>query len=121
MKKVNFGAMLNATVKTQDKAIADKFENADKEFARIAANPGQLPVPDRTPQTKNLAVRHSFSMPASDYTLLESIRKKANSEDRITSISEVIRAGVHALSAYGGPELIVAIDNLEHLRPGRKS
>lgn len=117
MKGKNFGQMLDATVKAHDKVIADKFENADKELARH-----QPLVSSKTPSAKILVVRHSFSMPASDYVLIEALRKKAVLENRITtSISEIIRAGVHAISRYEGLDLIVAIERLEHLRPGRKS
>lgn len=115
MTRKNFGARLNASVKAQDEAVLDRFEKADSVLSR-------LPPPGaKATQPKSTVVKHSFSMPDSDYKLIEALRKAAAMEGTITTASEVIRAAIHAVGGYSGIEIIAAIGKLEHLRPGPKT
>lgn len=120
MSKKMFAARLDATVKAQDDAVLAKFEQADSVMSMLQKN-GHPPLDTNASPSKTLVVRHSCSMAESDYRLIESLRKAAAIEGTITTVSEVIRAAIHAVGGYDGAEIIAAIGKLERLRPGPKT
>lgn len=69
---------------------------------------------------KSQAIRDTFSMPASDHQLIEQLRITAAREGRITNKSEVIRAGLQSLAGLNPGQLVVMLNGLEKIRPGRK-
>ena len=66
-------------------------------------------------------VRDTFSMPTSDYGVIEVIRIRLAKEGVICSKSEVIRAGLLALNSMHGGELIERMSVVEKIKMGRKS
>lgn len=119
MTSKNFKARLDASVKEQDEAVLDRFERADSVLSKLPKN-DHPQTQAHASHSKTLVVRGSFSMPESDFALIEALRKSAAMEGTITTISEVIRAGIHAVGGYGGIEIIAAIGKLERLKPGPK-
>lgn len=116
-KKLFDNNRLRSTVAHQDQALEDRFAKADSILFKTSA-PAPEPVP--APQ-KSLVVRDTFSLPPSDYALINALRRTAAKEGRIsTSKSEVIRAGLQALHLLEGQDLILALDRLEKILPGRK-
>jgi hypothetical protein len=116
-KKMFDNNRLRSTVVNQDQALEERFAKADSILLKTSA-PAPEPVP--APQ-KSLVVRDTFSLPPSDYALIDALRRTAAKEGRIsTSKSEVIRAGLQALHLLEGQDLIQALDRLEKILPGRK-
>lgn len=117
MNKKDFQAMLGATVKTQDAAVIERFEDADSLLS-------QLPKPSCSTRrvnplkSKAHVVRASFSMAETDYEVIDSLRKAAATEGVISTASEVARAALHAIADYDGPAIVEAIRKLQRLRPG---
>ena len=66
-------------------------------------------------------VRDTFSMPAAHYQLIEQLRSSAAREGHIHTKSEVIRAGLRALSSMPAKDLVEVLGQLERVKPGRKA
>lgn len=116
-KKMFDSNTLRSTVAHQDQALEDRFAKADSILLKTStAAPEPVPAPQ-----KSLVVRDTFSLPPSDYALIDAVRRTAAKEGRIsTSKSEVIRAGLQVLHLLEGQALILALDRLEKILPGRK-
>ena len=64
-------------------------------------------------------VRDSFTMPASEFALLGAMKAQMVAMQRPTKKSELLRAGVKALSMLSGAELQGLLDALPVLKTGR--
>lgn len=117
-KKMFDKAKLRSTVAQQDVALVDRFDKADSILLKATE-----PTTELRPTTqKSSVVRDTFSMPPDDYSRIEELRITAAREGRVsTSKSEVVRAGLQALGALNGQQLVEALSRLEKLVPGRKS
>jgi hypothetical protein len=116
-KKMFDNNTLRSTVAHQDHALEDRFAKADSILLKTP-----VPAPELVPAPqKSLVVRDTFSLPPSDYALIDALRRTAAKEGRIsTTKSEVIRAGLQVLHLLEGQGLIEALDRLEKILPGRK-
>jgi vancomycin resistance protein YoaR len=93
-----------------------------------AAPPTTKPTGPKKPSAASLAarqptkaklVRDSFTMPQSDFALIAGMKERALSFKRPAKKSELLRAGLHALSALNDAALRAALDALAPLKPGR--
>lgn len=117
-KKMFDTAKVRSTVSQQDVALEDRFNKAD---SVLLQSPNPTPTTPPTLQ-KTSVIRDTFSMPSDDYDRIEALRIAANKQGRSsTSKSEVVRAGLLALSSLNGPQLVEVLDRLEKLVPGRKA
>ena len=116
-KKMFDEVKLRSTVAQQDVVLVDRFDKADSILLKAPEPTTELrPAPQ-----KSSVVRDTFSMPLDDYVRIEELRIIANKEGRSsTSKSEVVRAGLQALGALSGQQLVQALGRLEKLAPGRK-
>lgn len=64
-------------------------------------------------------IKENYTMPESDYQLLETLRKRFATRGNILSKSETIRAGLQALAVLSDEELSSIATNLVKLKPGR--
>lgn len=64
-------------------------------------------------------IKENYTMPESDYQLLETLRKRFAARGNILSKSETIRAGLQALVILSDEELFSIATNLIKLKPGR--
>jgi Arc/MetJ-type ribon-helix-helix transcriptional regulator len=78
------------------------------------------PVPSAIRLVAQHVTRDTFSMPSSDYRLIEQMRVRAALEGRNTNKSEVIRAGLRGLLALEPADLVAILNRLEKVKPGRK-
>jgi hypothetical protein len=129
MTKKDFGASLRKTASTQEQVIADRFAIAD---STLLSGKATVPVNKPTEKAKpvmlpaeptkdtTLVTRDTFSMPASDYALIEQLRVRAAREGRNTTKSEVVRAGLQGLMALSSAQLLAILNGLEKVKPGRK-
>lgn len=98
---------------------------AVKAPAKKAAKPKSLiPVapPIAVPEpakTKHKLVRDSFTMPGADFDLIHALKDRALNFKRPAKKSELLRAGLHALSALTDAKLRAALDGLAPLKAGR--
>ena len=64
-------------------------------------------------------VRDSFTMPADDFALVAVLKQRALQAQRPAKKSELLRAGLHALSGLSPPALVQALDALTPVKAGR--
>ncbi|NKI96556.1 hypothetical protein [Rhizobacter sp. SG703] len=98
------------------KAAPDKA-GATKALARKPATPAApTPAPEKP---KHKLVRDSFTIPKSEYQLLDALKLRAAALKRPTKKSELLRAGIAALNAMADKPLLDALAKVPSLKTGR--
>lgn len=64
-------------------------------------------------------VRDSFTMPPADFALIDALKARALEGQRPAKKSELLRAGLHALSAMTQAQLVAALNGLAPIKTGR--
>ncbi|RZI86658.1 MAG: hypothetical protein EOP38_00855 [Rubrivivax sp.] len=64
-------------------------------------------------------MRDSFTMPQADFDLVQALKDRALNFKRPAKKSELLRAGLQALSALSDAKLKTALDALAPLKAGR--
>jgi len=108
-KKVLATAPTKAT-----KAVAKKTVTPPR--PEVAAGKATKTTPEKA---RHKLIRDSFTIPKSEYTLLESLKLRAANLARPTKKSEVLRAGVAALALMTDKAFITALDRVPSLKTGR--
>ncbi|MDB5823909.1 MAG: hypothetical protein JWR21_2613 [Herminiimonas sp.] len=86
---------------------------------RVAAPEPIVEVTER----KSEVVRIGASMPSSDRAVLKALEARVRPlklSAKTTTVSDLIRAGIYALSGLPDKDLVSIISRLEHIKPGRK-
>ena len=134
MSKIKTNAIKTATAKT----VASKMRTAKAAPAATvekpragrmaapapakAAEPILTPRPSKAPKVPKLRqkpVRDSFTMPASDFALIATLKARLLAVKRETKKSELLRAGLHVLAALNPRALVAALGQLEAIKVGR--
>jgi hypothetical protein len=84
-----------------------------------AADAAKPPVKVAPPKARQKLIRDSFTIPKSEYVLLEALKLRAANLARPTKKSEVLRAGIAALYLMTDKAFIVALDRVPSLKTGR--
>ena len=93
---------------------------ATKPVAKKAvAKPAPVPAPPV--KVKHKLVRDSFTIPKSEYAVLEALKHRAANLKRPVKKSELLRAGISALNAMSDKAFLAAIGNVPSLKTGRPS
>ncbi|MBY0469466.1 MAG: hypothetical protein K2Q07_10870 [Burkholderiaceae bacterium] len=82
--------------------------------APAAAGPAAKP-----PKTKHKLVRDSFTMPHSDFELIDVLKQRAMSFHHAVKKSELLRAGLQVLAALPDVQLEKALARITPLKTGR--
>jgi hypothetical protein len=105
-----------------------------KEQAKLAksgksAVPAAVSKPERTAKTpaagvaqgkgRQKMVRDSFTMPRGDHELIAELKQRSLARQRVVKKSELLRAGLHALSALSDAQLLGRLDALAPVKTGR--
>lgn len=99
-----------------------------KAAPKPAAKPAPTPVaPEPAPKAaaaesgkaREKLVRDSFTMPRSDFELIDALKDRALGFRRPTKKSELLRAGLQALAALADAELQQRLEALVPLKTGR--
>ncbi|CAN5348024.1 hypothetical protein BH11PSE9_BH11PSE9_35460 [soil metagenome] len=98
-------------------------KNASKSKAAL---PAPKPVAGSTPtptpvvaKPKHKLVRDSFTIPKSEYAVLDALKLRAANLKRPTKKSEVLRAGIGALAAMSDKAFLAALESVPVLKTGR--
>jgi hypothetical protein len=75
--------------------------------------------PAKAEKTKIKLVRDSFTMPSTDWALIQQLKERALGFKRPTKKSELLRAGLHVLAGLTDAKLQAALNTLEPLKVGR--
>lgn len=65
-------------------------------------------------------VRDTYSMPKNEYDRINNFRQQCSQAGRFPNKSQIVRAGLLALSKLDTDNLIAAVTDVESLRPGPK-
>ena len=68
---------------------------------------------------KDKLVRDGFTMPESEFKLIDSVKQRAMAFKREVKKSEVLRAGLKALQGLSEPQLKALLETLPTLKTGR--
>jgi hypothetical protein len=87
-------------------------------------SPPAVPKPATAPKVvvakpKHKLVRDSFTIPRSEYAVLEALKLRAAKLERPTKKSEVLRAGVAALNAMSDKAFLAALLAIPSIKTGR--
>ena len=95
----------------------------------VRASATKLGVPDVEPKaeeappqatkSKPRLVRDSFTIPKSEYAVLEALKLRAANLTRPTKKSELLRAGIGALAAMPDKAFLAALNSVPSLKTGR--
>lgn len=98
--------------------VAAKKVAAKKVAAKTAvvAKPAPAPVAEKP---KHKLVRDSFTIPKSEYQLLEALKLRATALKRPTKKSELLRAGIATLNGLADKALLAALNSVPSLKTGR--
>lgn len=104
--------VLKAATKKAAKAIAaPEPKPAAKPAAKPAVDPGKAAKPK--------LVRDSFTMPKAEYAAIDLLKQRAAKLARPAKKSELLRAGVKALSALSDKALLAALAAVPTIKTGR--
>lgn len=129
-------AALGNSLKAEEEAVRSRFERAETALARNdlppiltgedAESESSTPLLRSVPASKQHVVeeeprvkRDSFTMPLADYELIAGLQKKCLKAQTRASKSEILRAGLMALSAMSEEELARIVDELPKVKTGR--
>jgi hypothetical protein len=103
------------------KTVVKKAPVARKRAApKVAvAKPEKKIKKEKKVEDKVKVVRDSFTMPQADYDLISEIKQKALKAGLHVKKSELLRAGLQALSKLSAAQLKQAVANLEKIKTGR--
>lgn len=73
----------------------------------------------RKPSEREQVIRDGFSMPASDYALIEQLRKRALEDGEVLNKSELVRAGLKALTNLPHDKFLKAVRAVGKVKTGR--
>lgn len=79
--------------------MAKKHKNVDKENGKL--------------------VRDSFTIPAREYEAIDALKQRYLEAGLHMKKSEILRAGLLALSSMSRDELVAVADRVERIKPGR--
>lgn len=83
-----------------------------------AVEPARTPVANAAP-AKTKLVRDSFTIPKSEYAVLEGLKVRAANLARPVKKSELLRAGVATLNAMADKAFLAALNGVPSLKTGR--
>ena len=102
-----------AAAKKAPAAKKPAMKPADTKAAKAAA-------PEKIKTTKKpKLVRDSFTMPKDEYQAIETLKQRATGLQRIAKKSELLRAGIMALSAMDDKDLLAILAKVPALKTGR--
>lgn len=93
--------------------------NAPKTAKAAAAAPEKVHPGKKPPKTRIRMVRDSFTMPASDFALIATLKSRALTAKRETKKSELLRAGLQVLAALDSKALLDVLARLAPVKVGR--
>ena len=117
MTKTNKTRQTRASVTPSAPAAGRKAASA-RSTARPAAKAAVAATPNPTPARSEL-VRDSFTIPKSEYAVLEGLKLRAAGLTRPTKKSELLRAGIAVLNGMSDRAFLSALSGVPSLKTGR--
>jgi hypothetical protein len=98
---------------------------APKAAAKRSAAPAKKPAPTGanavadSAKPKHKLVRDSFTIPKSEYAVLDVLKQRAARLTRPAKKSEILRAGISALNAMADKAFLAVLSSVPNLKTGR--
>jgi hypothetical protein len=108
-----------ATTKPATRPVATNGTAAGGKPAPTPAAKKSTPKPESAPKTKTKLVRDSFTIPKTEYAVLEALKERGLSLARSVKKSELLRAGIGALKAMNDKAFLDAVNAVPSLQTGR--
>ncbi|HEY1103496.1 MAG TPA: hypothetical protein VGE70_08760 [Burkholderiaceae bacterium] len=113
-------------VKAATKPAAPSAKKTTKPPAKkVAAAPGKAPAASATDKPakakKPKLVRDSFTIPKTEYSVLDDLKQRAAKLGQPAKKSELLRAGIKALAAMSDAALQAALASVPAIKTGRPS
>lgn len=100
-------------------ALASAGKATAKPTKTAAAAKQSAAPAKRVPEPKPKLVRDSFTMPKAEYAVVEQLKRRASLLERPAKKSELLRAGIKALSALSDAALLAALQAVPTIKTGR--
>ena len=113
MSQKDIKSRLAKSINAETQAVQRKFENAENVLEESRSNKRQSPT------TAKKVIRDSFTFPAEDIELLKELKDRSLKCATNATKSEIVRAGLHALSAMSDKELVKILQEVEKVKTGR--
>ena len=95
---------------------------ATKKAPAVIATQVAVALTDKPSKPKKpKMVRDSFTIPKSEFTVLQELKERSNKLARPAKKTELLRAGIKALAALSDAEFLKAIEAVPSLKTGRPS
>jgi hypothetical protein len=108
------GLALGASLRAEQEAVVERFAKADAYFNAREQGLGY----SSGPPPREKVIRDGFTMPASDYSLIAQVQATSLQVGLSVTKSEVLRAGLHALTQLSPLELKQVFSALEKVKAG---
>ena len=115
-------ATVIAKAKVTRPASSAAGKSAPKTSAKKTSKPAAEPTSEAVPSVakpKPKLVRDSFTIPKSEYAVLEGLKVRAANLTRPVKKSELLRAGVAVLNAMPDKLFLAALNGVPSLKTGR--
>jgi hypothetical protein len=104
---------LAASLMAEDKAVRNRFDRADTILGETTKS-AEVSAPVIVP-----VVRDTFTFPEADYALIAEIQDRCLRSATMINKSEIVRAGLKALTRMSDVELAEIVGGLTKVKPGR--
>jgi hypothetical protein len=103
------------------KPPAAKIETAEgrKAVPVEKATKPSPPAPETAKSAKTKLVRDSFTIPATEYAVLDALKQRALGSAHHAKKSEILRAGIKLLTALSDTDLLAALKGVPAIKTGR--
>jgi len=122
----NMKSALGNSLKAEQEAVKSRFERAETVLARndvsnlTPAPPEAQEKPSEAISDETRVKRDSFTMPTSDYEQIAQLQKRCLKSELSVSKSEILRAGLLALSTLSDEDLVALVAGLPKVKTGRR-
>jgi len=122
----NMKSALGNSLKAEQEAVRSRFDRAETVLARndvsslTTAPPEPQEKPSDIPGDETRVKRDSFTMPTSDYEQIAQLQKRCLKSELSVSKSEILRAGLLALSTLSDEDLVALVAGLPKVKTGRR-
>lgn len=110
-----------APAKASKPAKVDKVDKVDKTVKPAKPVKEAKPAKSEKPEKPEKLVRDSFTIPRTEYTLLQDLKLRSATLGRPAKKSEVLRAGIQALKAMDDAALLAVLGQVPVIKTGRPS
>lgn len=120
MAKRDMRGALGATLRAEEEAVKSRFEKAESVLGARKNGKKRSAAPRQRAESESRVIRDSFTMPETDYGLIGPLKKRCMKAGIGVNKSELLRAGLQALTEMSDRELAQHVDRLIRVKPGRR-